>query len=51
LDTPITYNSSIGLGGNVQYITGKSGNLIPTLNTPVKALTPEGDVRRFVSGR
>jgi len=42
LDTPITYNSSIGLGGNVQYITGKSGNLIPTLNTPVKALTPEG---------
>lgn len=42
LDTPITYNSSIGLGGNVQYIAGKSSTLTPRLNTPVKALTLEG---------
>jgi uncharacterized protein len=41
-ESPITYNSSIGLGGNVQHIAGKSGNLTPMLNTPVKGLTLEG---------
>jgi hypothetical protein len=42
-EPPITYNSSIGLGGNVEHVASKCGNLTPILNTSVKALSFEDE--------